>query len=299
MHEERFGCPSKSEAAGPTLVAHANRRPARPIGVSLEDVTAPQPFIDLHLHAEGIRDADLATLALFGLRAAVTCAHDPASARAEDVQAHWDEQVQIQTARLLAASIRPFVALAIHPARIPWHGVDALLHALPSYFDDPRVVALGELGLHEGTAREEELLTRQLALSLSLRRPVIIHTPSTEKLARTRRLISLLREAQVPPERVLIDHVTAETFPLVRGMGFWAGLTLQPGGLDAREAAALVKAHGSEKVVLTSDIGEGASDLLALPRAAEALTQAGLSKALARRALYEGPLAFLAVDDDA
>ncbi len=262
-------------------------------------MTAPQPFIDLHLHAEGIRDADLATLSLFGLRAAVTCAHDLSHGQAGEVQTHWDELVQVQTARLLSAGIRPFVALAIHPVRIPWHGVDGLLHALPRYFDDPRVVALGELGLQEGTAREEELLTRQFALSLSLRRPVIIHTPSTEKLARTRRLLALLLEAKIPPERALIDHVTAETFPLVRGMGFWAGLTLQPGGLEAREAAALVKAHGAERVVLTSDIGEGASDLLALPRAAEALLSAGLSKSLARRALYDGPLAFLGVDDEA
>jgi len=48
-------------------------------------------------------------------------------------------------------------------------------------------------------------------------------------------------------------------------------------------------------VVLTSDIGEGATDLLALPRAAEALRKAGLSEALARRALYEGPLSFLGI----
>ena len=48
--------------------------------------------------------------------------------------------------------------------------------------------------------------------------------------------------------------------------------------------------------MLTSDIGEGASDLLALPRAADTLRKAGLSDALARRALYEGPLGFLGAD---
>jgi len=261
-------------------------------------VSAPQPFIDLHLHAEGVRDADLTTLALFGLAAAVTCAHDPSSARAEEIRAHWDELAQRQTQRLARAGIRPLVALGIHPSRIPWHGTDELLHALPRYFDDPRVVALGELGLQECTAREEEILVQQLALSLQLRRPVILHTPSSDKLAHTRRLLTLLREAEVPPERVLIDHVTAETFPLVRALGCWAGLTLQPDGLSAREAVALVQKHGSESVVLTSDIGEGASDLLALPRAAEALRSAGLSKSLARRALYHGPLTFLGIRDE-
>src|SRR2546426_10319179 len=110
---------------------------------------APE-FVDLHLHAEGLSDADLATLALFGLRAALTCSNDAGASRSEEVRRHWDELVSVQTARLKGAGIRPLVALGVHPARIPWHGVDALLHELPRYFDDPRVVALGELGLQLG-----------------------------------------------------------------------------------------------------------------------------------------------------
>ena len=251
-------------------------------------------LVDLHLHAEGLSDADLTTLAFFGLRAALTCAHDAAgSATTEGLRRHWDELVSVQAPRLKAAGIRPLVALGVHPARIPWHGLDALLADLPRYFDDPRVVALGELGLHNGGEREEEVLVRQLALSLEVRRPVLVHTPSTEKLARTRRLIAVLREARMPPSRVLIDHVNEETFPLVRACGYWVGLTLQPGGLEAKAAAELLRRHGAEGVVLTSDIGEGPSDLLALPRAADALAQAGLSLELRRRALFENPLQFL------
>jgi len=45
--------------------------------------------------------------------------------------------------------------------------------------------------------------------------------------------------------------------------------------------------------VLTSDIGEGATDLLALPKADEALKSAGLTAGLRRRVLWEGPLGFL------
>src|SRR5438445_163310 len=134
----------------------------------------PPPFVDLHLHAEGVSDADLTTLSWFGLRAAVTCAHDAGASTADELRRHWDELVTVQVRRLEAAGIRPWVALAVHPARIPW--------------------------------------------------------------------------------------------------------------------------HGAERVVLTSDIGEGASDLLALPRAADTLRKAGLSDALARRALYEGPLGFLGAD---
>ena len=92
---------------------------------------------------------------------------------------------------------------------------------------------------------------------------------------------------------MLVDHVDSETFALARGMGCWAGLTLQPGLFDAQGAAALISREGSAGVVLTSDIGEGATDLLALPKAAEALQEAGLTDELRRRVLWEAPLAFL------
>src|SRR3989442_8196350 len=177
----------------------------------------PSPFVDLRLHAEGVSDADLTTLAWFGLSAAVTCANDAGASSAEEVRRHWDGLVTVQADRLRTAGIRPMVALGVHPARIPWHGVDDLLHRLPRYFDDPKVVALGELGLHEGGEREEELFLRQLRLAASLRRPVIVHTPGRERLARTRRLLAILKEARFDAGSALIDHVSEETFPLVRG----------------------------------------------------------------------------------
>src|SRR5438105_1713758 len=186
-------------------------------------VTVLRMFVDLHLHADGIPDQDLATLAYFGVKAAVTCARDAGAGSAADLRRHWDELVRVQTARLLQAGIRPMVALALHPSRIPWHGVDDLLQRLPHYFDDPRVVALGELGLHEGGEREEQILSRQLELAARLRKPVIVHTPDREKAARTRRLLALLKKSAVEPSRVLVDHVNAETFAVARGIGCWAG----------------------------------------------------------------------------
>ena len=132
-------------------------------------------------------------------------------------------------------------------------------------------------------------------LAAQLRKPVIAHTPAAGKLSVTKRLLAILRESRAAPAKVLIDHVTLETFPLVRACGYRAGLTLQPGLLEAAEAAQLVSRNGADGIVLTSDAGEGASDLLALPRAAgsQVNPKAGLSFALIRRALYEGPLEFL------
>src|SRR5438105_11628790 len=129
---------------------------------SMPHASVKAMLVDLHLHADGISAQDLATLAYFGVRAAVTCARDAGAGSARDLQRHWDELVQVQTVRLEEAGIRPMVALALHPGNIPWHGADELLQRLPHYFDDPRLVALGELGLQEGGEREEEIFLRQL-----------------------------------------------------------------------------------------------------------------------------------------
>ena len=250
-------------------------------------------FVDLHLHADGIPDADLATLAYFGLKAAVTCARDHGAGSAAELLKHWDGLVQNETQRLKTNGIKPMVALALHPARIPWHGVDDLLHRLPHYFDDPRGVALGELGLHDGGEREEEILSRQLRLAARLQRPAIVHTPGREKLLRTKRVLALLKASALEPSQVLIDHVSAETFPLVRAMGCWAGLTVQPDAVAVEEAAQLISRNGAERIVLTSDIGEGATDLLALPKAAEALHKTGVPHEVVQQLMWTGPLEFL------
>src|SRR2546429_7186335 len=105
----------------------------------------PPPFVDLHLHAEGVSDADLTTLSWFGLRAAVTCAHDAGASTADELRRHWDELVTVQVRRLKGAGTRPWAALAAHPARIPWPGVDDLLNRLLRNSVDPRAVPLGEL----------------------------------------------------------------------------------------------------------------------------------------------------------
>src|SRR3954465_11818365 len=145
----------------------------------------PEPFVDLPLHPQGLRAAARPTLSLFGLAAVVTCANDAGAASADDLRKHWDGLVSVQASRLKACGIRPFVALAVHPARIPWHGLDDLLHRLPRYFDDPRVAAIGEVGLEAGSSREEEVLIRQLELAAQLRKPLIAHTPATGKLSVT------------------------------------------------------------------------------------------------------------------
>jgi predicted metal-dependent TIM-barrel fold hydrolase len=92
---------------------------------------------------------------------------------------------------------------------------------------------------------------------------------------------------------VLVDHVSARTLPLVLGCGHWAGLTVQLGALKAERAVALVARMGSERLVLNSDAGDRAGDLLAFPRAAHLLRRSGLSEHVVARVAWANASAFL------
>lgn len=262
----------------------------------LAGMRSPPPVFDARLHADGLRDEDLEHLVFFGVEGAVTCAHDAvgtASARAWS--AHWDE-VAAQVGRLRARGLAAYAAVGLHPARIPWRGLETALHRLVQLFDDTRVVAMGAVGLEAGGPREEQVFSRQLEMARQLRRPVVVHTPERDKLRVTRRALAILRESRVEPQRVRVDHADGRTFRLIRACGHAVGLTLHPEGVDADEAARLLRRNGSEGVMLSSGAGDGPRDLLALPRAASRLRELGLPAELVRRATWSNALVFYGLE---
>jgi predicted metal-dependent TIM-barrel fold hydrolase len=96
----------------------------------------------------------------------------------------------------------------------------------------------------------------------------------------------MLREHEIEPTRVLVTRADVRTVRMIRGYGYSAGLTLLASAhrVDAfDEAVRLVRSLGAESIVLGSGAGDGAGDLLALPRVAARMAKAGLSAAVVRR----------------
>jgi len=241
---------------------------------------------DARLQARSLSRGDLEDLRFFGVSGALVAADDAAAPRGADgVRRAWAELSGPVLRRLRRAGLEGRVALGIHPRRIPFRGLEALLHELPDYLGRPGAAAIGAVGLEEGGPREERLLERQLELAAALRLPVGVHLPWRERERATRRLLALLRAAELPPERALVP-VDARTVKMVRGCGHAAALSLSASGgprSAVDEAVRLVRALGAEGLVLCSDAGEAGGDLLALPRAAARLEKAGLSAAVIRR----------------
>jgi hypothetical protein len=254
-------------------------------------------FFDARLLARSLRAADLDDLRFFGVGGALVPMDDAVTpAVADAVRRAWEAIAPRAVRRLRRAGLQGRAALGIHPRCIPWRGLEALLQELPDFLGRPGVAAIGEIGLLEGGPREERLLERQLELAASLRRPVSIAVPWRGREAMTRRLVAVLRDSEVEPQRALLQGVDGRTVKMVRACGHLAGLVLAAGGRTFDEAVRIVRAQGPEGLVLSSGAGEAGADLLALPRAAARLEKAGLSDAVIRRVCGENAMRWLGID---
>ena len=251
-------------------------------------------MFDALLHARSLGARDLADLRFFGVTGGLVPSDDaiPAST-APAIRRGWDEIVRA-VRRLRRAGLAAWGAIGIHPRRVPLRGLEALLADLPAALGRPEVAALGAVGLDGGGELEQRVLGRQLELARELRLPVVVTTPWRAKERITRRVLVLLREAELEPARVLVAGADARTVKAIRACGHLAGLSLSGDGLEG--AVALVAALGPEGLVLGTDAGLAGGDLLALARAADRLGRAGLSEAVVRRVCGGNALAFLGVD---
>jgi predicted metal-dependent TIM-barrel fold hydrolase len=235
-------------------------------------------FFDAQLRAGSLRAGDLEDLRFFGVAGALALGEGRA-ARADDVLRRWAELAGGALRRSRRAGIEAFAAVGVSPREIPRRGLEALLAELPHVLGRPRVVAVGPVGLDQGGAREEEVLERQLALAAELRLPVTVGEAGSARAAR--RALAVVAEAGLPPERVLVSAANLAAVRTIRGCGHVAALVLAGGALD--EAVGIVRALGPDGIALASGAGDGAGDLLSLPRAAARMEKAGLSRAVIGR----------------
>jgi predicted metal-dependent TIM-barrel fold hydrolase len=259
-------------------------------------------MFDALLHGTALREGDLADLRFFGIAGALVPSGDAvASATPAAVRKGWEATVAAAR-RLRRAGLAGHAALGVHPRRIPPRGLEALLAELPAALDRPEVAALGAVGLAEGGELEERVLLRQLELARELRLPVVLATPWRARERATKRLLALVREAELEPARVLVANADARTVRAVRACGHYAGVSLSSAASARRsamdDAVRLVASLGPEGIALGSDAGLAGADLLALARAADRLAKAGLSDAVIRRVCGGNAMAFLGVEPE-
>jgi predicted metal-dependent TIM-barrel fold hydrolase len=192
--------------------------------------------------------------------------------------------------------IAHFCTLALNPKEANDPALaDGVLELLPRYLEKDGVVGVGEVGYDDQTPAEERVFAAQLALAIELELPVLVHTPHRDKKRGTERSLALVRESGIAEERVLIDHNTEETLPLVLATGCWAGHSIYPQTkMDEQRMVALVQKYGSERILINSAADWGVSDPLKVPRTVEAMQRAGIDPGAIERIVWSNPVAFFA-----
>ena len=192
--------------------------------------------------------------------------------------------------------IRHLCTLALNPKEANnAQTARGVLELLPRYLEKDGVVAVGEIGFDDMTPVEDQLFAEQLQLAMKHGLPALIHTPHRDKKRGTERSIALIRETGFPEHMALIDHNNEITLPLVLASGCWAAHSIYPGTkMDEARMLALVKEHGTDRILINSAADWGISDPLKVPKTAALMRESGIDEASLEKLFWTNPVDFFA-----
>ncbi len=255
-------------------------------------------LIDPHIHMTSRTTDDYQAMAAAGVVAVVEPAFWMGQPRTHvgTFEDYFASLVGWERFRASQFGIRHFCTLALNPKEANDPGlVEGVLALLPRWLEKESVVAVGEVGFDDGTAEEERVFARQLELARAHALPVLVHTPHRDKKRGTERSLALVRAVGFPEERVLIDHNTEATLPLVLASGCWAAHSIYPETkMDEERMMALVRRYGAERILINSAADWGISDPLAVAKTAARMRASGIDEATIETVVWRNPLAFFA-----
>jgi hypothetical protein len=192
--------------------------------------------------------------------------------------------------------IRHFCALSLNPKEANDDRVNAgVVEALPRYLEKDGVLAVGEIGYDDMTAKEDRFLAQQLELAKRHRLPALVHTPHRDKKKGVERTLAVLRETAFPMEWALIDHNNEETVPLCMDTGCHLAFSIYPETkMDEPRMIEILRRYGTERMIVNSACDWGKSDPLKVPRTAVLMRQSGFSADVVDKVVWRNPVAFFA-----
>jgi len=202
--------------------------------------------------------------------------------------------LEFEAVRSQRFGVDHFSAVAVNPKEAEDIGLAReVIAGMRPYLDHERCVAVGEIGLNNITPNEEVIFAEQLEMARDLDMPVIVHLPHFNKPEGIARILPIVRECGIAPERVLLDHNTEETMPLVRDSGCYLGLTVYPiSKLTPGRVSEIVRQYGHERVMVNGSADWGVSDPLSLPKVVAFMRADGHSDAALKALVFETAMAF-------
>jgi predicted metal-dependent TIM-barrel fold hydrolase len=255
-------------------------------------------MFDPHVHMTSGTTDDYAAMAAAGIRAVVEPSFWLGQPRTHvgTFEDYFLSLLGWERFRASQFGIRHFCTLALNPKEANDPRVaEGVVALLPRWLDKETVVAVGEVGYDDMTADEDRWFAAQVELAKQHGLPVLVHTPHRDKKKGTERSLALVRESGIAEERVLIDHNTEETLPLVLATGCWAAHSIYPHTkMDEERMCALVAKYGPERILVNSAADWGVSDPLKVPKTVALMRSRGIGEDAIAKIVWENPIAFFA-----
>ncbi|MFF6868405.1 TatD family hydrolase [Streptomyces sp. NPDC007910] len=252
-------------------------------------------IFDPHVHMTSRTTDDYEAMYAAGVRALVEPSFwlgQPRTSPASFLD-YFDALLGWEPYRAAQYGIAHHCALALNPKEANDPRCAPVMDVLPRYLVKDSVVAVGEIGYDSMTPAEDTALAAQLQLAADHGLPALVHTPHRDKLAGLRRTVDVVRESALPPERVLLDHLNETTVREAAESGCWLGFSVYPDTkMDEDRTVAVLKDHGTERVLVNSAADWGKSDPLKTRRVGEAMLAAGFDEDDVDRVLWRNPVAF-------
>ncbi len=166
---------------------------------------------------------------------------------------------------------------------------------IPEFLNKPGVLGIGEIGLNKNSPNESTIFREHLDLAAKTNELILIHTPHLQdKFKGTRMIVDMLQERDdIPPHRVLIDHVEEHTVRVAKEGGFWCAMTLYPTTkCTPARAADIIERYGDDRIMVNSAGDWGPSNPLAVPDFIQEMRHRGHSEAKIKKIVYDNPLEF-------
>lgn len=252
-------------------------------------------FIEPHIHMVSRTTDDYERLTLSGVVAVIEPAFWLGSDRTapESFLDYFNHLATFERERASRYGIRHFACIGMNPKEA--NNRDLALKVIDSmlpFLDRSSVVAIGEIGFNLINETEEEIFRVQLSLAQKKDMLVVVHSPHQNKPSGLKRTCTILKEMNIDPQKVLLDHNTEETIEDSIELGVWVGLTIYPGKLSPERTLALLKRYGVERVIISSAADWGESDPLAVPRTIALMRRHNFSPGQIEKLVFHNPLDF-------
>ncbi|HET6635775.1 MAG TPA: TatD family hydrolase [Streptomyces sp.] len=252
-------------------------------------------IFDPHIHMTSRTTDDYAAMYAAGVRAVVEPAFWLGQPRTSpgSFYDYFDSILGWEPFRAAQYGIAHHCTLALNPKEANDPRCTPVLDELPRYLLKDSVVAVGEIGYDSMTPAEDEALAAQLDLAAAHELPALVHTPHRDKAAGLTRTLDVVRESALPVDRVLVDHLNETTVKEAADSGCWMGFSVYPDTkMDEHRMVALLRAHGTERILVNSAADWGHSDPLKTRKVGDAMLAAGFTDDDVDTVLWRNPVAF-------